>query len=235
MFRKLMSAAAVAAMLAAPAAHAALTTYMTVDSFSGALIAGSLQTESFEGYAAGDSGVLPVFSTAGTLTGADQVKDGINNGRHATTGDMYWEGGSEPFEVTFASAIQAFGFFGIDIGDFTSDCGSDTCLAPGGALKLEFFTKAGDAAPAQTEIVNGEDSDGSANFYGFVDATGASYEMIRFTNLQSIWDGQGFDDLMIGRVEVIDEPPVGNVPEPGMLAMVGLGLLSLSALRRRRL
>ena len=81
--------------------------------------------EDFESYAPGMVSPLAIdFGTAGTATlvGSGQIAEvapGTTNGfgRYPTSGTKFWEG-TNPFSIQFSEAVAAFGFFGIDMGDF---------------------------------------------------------------------------------------------------------------------
>lgn len=235
MYRNVIAAAAVAVLMSSQVANAGLTVYTGESTFTGALTSGTLKTENFETLG-GESAPVSLFSGGlGTLTGPNTVRTAAENGRHSIGGGTnYWLGGAQPFEISFAAGIQAFGFWGTDIGDFSNDCTSSTagCSNSGGSVKVEFFKLATDATAAFSDTFTGADSNGNELFRGYVDSSGAVYQKIRITNLQAQWDGQGFDQLMIGDVAIV--PPDNRTPEPGMLALLGLGLLGVVGSRRRR-
>ena len=142
---------------------------------------------------------------------------GGNPGRWATSGTQFWEvdsGGT--FNITFPTAISAFGFYGTDIGDFanrlivdlTAEDNTVTSLTVGHSLGLDNFAN-------------------SLLFCGFIDAT-VAYKRIGFRNAGTGGDIFAFDDMVIGSREQI------NVPEPGSLVLAGLALVGLAASRRRR-
>src|SRR5205085_11860749 len=89
--------------------------------------------QTFEGFAAGTVAPLAVTfpnGTTATLTGGGSVvslADGTTNGagRYGGTGDAdaderFWNstGGANALTLTFSTPVSAFGFFGVDIGDF---------------------------------------------------------------------------------------------------------------------
>lgn len=245
--------AATAAIAMAGSAQAALIAVNSEASFLAQLLAGSKAVETLESFLPGDSagatGLNLQFggsTTVAKLLGPDAIfasKDEFGNpidnaGREAHSGINFWQGGSQPFELVFTQAIQAFGFWGSDIGDFAADCPvGETCSAApgGGVLTIEFFTKSSDTVAAQSITVSGSTADASQLFWGFFDKSGATYEMLRFTNLtltgNNVADFQGFDDFTIGAVQVDTNPP--SVPEPGMLALAGIGLMAMARRRRR--
>jgi hypothetical protein len=245
MYRNVFAAAAVTMLMSSQMASAALTVYtMEGDSssgFVGALAAGTLKIEDFESLGGESPPVALPFggaSALATLSGPDKVSTADLNGRHSVQGGSnYWAGGAEPFEITFDTSLRAFGFWGTDIGDFSTDCPSPTagCTSNGGALRVEFYKSGpnGDEL-VDFEVIDGVDSNGSELFRGYVASSAdMSFYKVKFINLQTGWDGQGFDRLMFG--EVTDQPPPPNgTPEPGMLALLGLGMLGVVATRRRR-
>jgi hypothetical protein len=102
-------------------------------------------TETFESFSNGTPAPLDIaFSGAGTATLAgtnayvSTVSTGTNGvGRYPISGDNYLETGSN-FTVSFSQAISAFGFYGIDIGDFS------------GQLTITYEN--GDSVPPQSEM-----------------------------------------------------------------------------------
>ena len=96
--------------------------------FLSTLVSG-VGTENFESYGAGVGAPLPVwFPGAGvvaTLQGNGvivEVPSGQTNGfgRYPTSGTKFWES-SDVFNITFSAPIAAFGFYGVDIGDFRGE------------------------------------------------------------------------------------------------------------------
>lgn len=81
-------------------------------------------TENFESFASGTGAPLPLtFPGAGTATlNGDgfiaRVTTGTNGvGRYPISGNQYWDS-SNVFSIDFSAPIAAFGFYGVDIGDF---------------------------------------------------------------------------------------------------------------------
>jgi len=82
-------------------------------------------TEDFETFSDGATAFLAAnFGAAGTATNygsgsIDNVPTGTNGrGRYPISGDQYWETNSRTWSISFTESIAAFGFYGIDIGDF---------------------------------------------------------------------------------------------------------------------
>jgi hypothetical protein len=156
--------------------------------FLGNLI-GSIGTETFESTAAGTVAPLPVtFTGSGvvaTLSGdgfVANVTPGTTNGvgRYAISGSQYWDSSSD-FSIQFSEPVAAFGFYGVDIGDFNGQV--TLTLESGGTVDL--------VIPNTTNGLGG-----SVIFFGFVD-TEQSYTAITLGNTAPGVDFFGFDNMTI--------------------------------------
>ncbi len=173
-------------------------------------------------------------SITATLAGSasQQIMGSDEAGRFNTTspGSKYWRvnstAGAGNFSITFDRGVSAFGFYGTDIGDF------------GGVLSLVLTPFGG--GPDETLIVRPQSASpagsGALLFYGFAD-TNSVYRTITFVSsgTSTAEDYYGFDDFVIadrGQIRV-PTPPTG-MPEPGSLALAGLGLLAAASARRAR-
>lgn len=174
-------------------------------------------TESFEGHADGTATPLAINfpgAVTATLNGGGNVEVVLSgfsdSGRYATDGTHFWETGSSNLTVNFNAPVAAFGFFGIDIGDFN---GQVTLTTAGGLNQL--FT-----IPNTT---NGPS--GSVLFFGVIDPTN-TFTSVSFGNSGSGDDVFGFDQLTVGSLE-----QVKPVPEPGTGLLLLAGLSALVAWR----
>lgn len=174
-------------------------------------------TETFESFADGTGAPLAlVFPGAGsaTLNGGGAVDDDPGTGQNAISGTKWWRtGAGNDFTITFSSAVAAFGFYGIDVGDIGAQL--TLTLASGGSVSI--------AIPHTI----GTGQNGSVIYFGYID-TAAPFTSATFSNPSS-GDDFGFDNMTIGSVQ-----QVVQVPEPGTIALVGGALLGLAGVRRRR-
>ncbi len=186
--------------------------------------------ETFESYANGTGGPLAInFAGAGvtaTLGAGGSIvslADGATNGvgRYGVTGDPdatenFWETSSSQ-TITFSAPVAAFGFFGIDIGDFN---GQVTVTTSGG---LNQVFNVGNT-------LNG--NGGSVLFWGVID-TAATFTSITFGNTAPGSDFFAFDNFTVGSLAQVKDPT--RVPEPGTLLLLSMGLLGVAASRKRKL
>jgi len=227
---------AVFVLLAAGTANGAVTVFSAKDTGSGestplaswpnsdaaaaSFLAGlsGVGTESFEGFADDqpmNGETLTFGAVTATFSGAMSVNDvpsGSTNGkgRYATDGTKYLEGTTDEFTVAFNTAVAAFGFFGIDIGDFKGEAQITT--VNGGS---------------HTYDILGDSAGGSICFWGIID-TDNLFTSITISNSEVGTDKFGFDEMTVGSLEQV------VVPAPGALLLASLGVGLVGWMRRRR-
>lgn len=238
--KHLFAIACAALIGAGSAAHAAPFTYFGENLNPGAAVSGDpltartaflsalsggIGTENFEGV----SGSAPIAlsfpgstgSITATLNGDADIQSGPNAGRFATSGSRYVETDSGgDFSIGFSSPISAFGFYGTDIGDFGNQLVLRLTASGGGTVDLNVGNTLGSSGSTS----------GSLLFFGFVDTMDA-YTSIAFLNIPGSADVFGFDDMTIGDLQQIVNPP--QVPLPASVLLLGSGLVGLLGFRRK--
>lgn len=194
-------------------------------------LTGGVATEDFEGFSAGTGGPLTLtFPGAGTatLTGGNgsvtSVAAGTTNGagRYGTSPTKYWEvdaGSGGSFTIDFSAPVAAFGFYGVDIGDF------------GGQLQLQLDDPSSTLLTVNNTIGSSGSTDGSVFFYGIIVSSPIEqFSQVQFKTSTGQGDIFAFDDMTTGSIAQTAIP----VPASGAFALAGLGLAGLTAVRRRR-
>jgi len=178
-------------------------------------------THEFESNAHGAIAPLAVnFGAAGTATlhGNGYVEQGTPGqtngfGRYPVSGSKFWEADNN-FSITFSQPIAAFGFFAVDIGDFSGQV--TLALDSGGIEVINVPTPAN--APG-----------GSVAYVGLIRFTGPLMTGISFGNTAAGTDFFAFDDFSIGAPgQVIPLPPAAWT---GLATLAALG--GLRQIRRR--
>jgi hypothetical protein len=183
-----------------------------------------------------------------TLSGSGQVKSNKENesdmGRFSVSGVIdpdpspqgtrYWEVAAPPsgvssFKLDFDKAVQSFGFFATDVGDFggllslelTLMNDSTVTIQPGGA----------GVVPGGAPLFN-DQANGSVLFFGVSTSLAGEY----FKSVRFISQGGVANDIFGFDMFTVIAAPTGPnpTPLPGSLVLVGAALGGLALVRRRR-
>ncbi len=168
------------------------------------------------------------------------VKSGNDEGRYSVSGNSgspsqgsrYWSatapnGSASSFQLDFSGAVQSFGFFATDVGDWdgklslvlTRTDGSEVTISPG------------IGGPFGDPIV-GDDAEGSVLFFGVRATIADDY----FRSVRFVSTGGSSDDVFSFDMFTVVAAPGGPVPPvslPGTLGLVGVALAAVALLRRR--
>lgn len=191
-----------------------------------------VSTELFESFRCGQSAPLNLSFTGSAGTIGATLSGGGGNiacvtgpgtngfGRYPISGEKYWEvdaGSGGNFVINFSEAVAAFGFYGVDIGDF------------GGQVQLQLVGGSTVTVNVGNTIGSGGSTDGSVLFFGIIGTTASDvFTSVRFLTTTGQGDVFAFDNMTIGDLRQV------TVPEPASLALLGLALAGLGVASRRR-
>jgi hypothetical protein len=179
-------------------------------------------TETFDSIAAGTVAPFSVtFPGAGTATINSGTVLALTDGTggYPISGTNFLSAGRTSFSISFSSAISAFGFYGIDVGDY------------GGHLTLDLtdVSSAHTILNVNNTVGSGGNTGGSILYFGFYDTT-KSYTSISFGNDSNLADVFAFDSFSVGSLQQV----APAVPEPSTWAMMILGFAGLGFMGYRR-
>jgi hypothetical protein len=195
------------------------------------LLDGSVGTEGFEGFNAGDKPATISFGTAGdanlNVLGAVISGEASGTGRYNLYGDKFLDTASH-FTIDFSNPISAFGFYGVDMADFDGWLSVITTYSDNTTHTFElenYFIDPDTGQPVQP-------AGGSALYFGFYDLD-KTFEKIEFTDSRPFGDFFGFDDFSIAVSDqiTITEPPdpipdPNPIPEPASMLLFGMGVIA---------
>jgi len=173
-------------------------------------------TETFESFTPGTGADLAlVFPGAGTATlkGTGTIQSapaGSTNGfgRYGVSPTNYWEvnaGSTGSFSIDFSNPVAAFGFYGIDIGDFA------------GTLSLTFDN--GSVLTQGIPTAPQAQADGSVLYWGIITTPAeGEFTKVSFDTTIGTGDVFAFDNMTIGSREQV------NQGVPGPLPILGVGM-----------
>ena len=187
-------------------------------------LSGNIGTEDFE-----DATEASLDCAGSGISGSMSLNGGSidnapNTGRFATSGSTYVSSGGG-LEINFGTAINAFGFYGTDVGDF------------GSSLSL-ILTDINNAT-TQIDITEHSlgymgDTDGRLMFFGFID-TMNQYTKVTFLAPEFEYEASEEKTVMIPDVFGIDDVTIAEispVPVPASLPLLVVSLAGLYGARR---
>lgn len=147
----------------------------------------------------------------------DNIPTGTNGfGRYPTSGDQFFNDVSSELDIFFDQDIEAFGFKGIDVGDF------------GGQIIAEIKND-GSLIQSITLPTTVNAPGGGVLFFGIIGDNGQLFDEIDFLDTAPGVDFFGYDDMIIAE-------RVASTPEPGtILGLLAIGSLGLSLKRKKDL
>ncbi|MDJ0846199.1 hypothetical protein [Crocosphaera sp.] len=213
------------------------SSFIPLSSFSNATLAESqflsnlidVKTEDFESFNSGNNLPLDLTFSGSTgdikamLSGGNgtiiSIPTGSTNrfGRYAISPTNFFElkaGATNTFQIDFEIQVAAFGFYGIDIGDF------------GGQLELELVNGTTEKLTVPNTLGNQVNTDGSVLFYGLIaEDVSKQFTKVKFLTTTGRGDVFGFDDFTVGDIKQIKKvSESSSILSLGIFGLIALGL-----------
>ena len=140
-------------------------------------------------------------------------------GAYPISGNNYLEVDATSFQLSFSQPQAAFGFYGVEIGDF------------GGALTLNLVGGGSTVVTVPNNTTSA--ADGAVIYFGLIVTAGNEFSSITFGNSNSADDVFAFDDFTIGTQQQVSLAAT-PLPASSVMGMTMIGLLGgFVALRKR--
>jgi hypothetical protein len=142
------------------------------------------------------------------------------------TGTGQWLASVNSFNISLGTAVNSFGMFMTDLGDFGGQLAVDFCTDTTANCNYHLDFSA-------SNTVTGTAANGSLSFLGYSDAA-SSFNLVSVTITQQSgrgagsYDVIGFDDVTVGNLAT------NQAPEPTTLGLTALALALVGYLSRRR-
>ncbi len=156
-----------------------------------------------------------------------------DRGRYPISGNNYYLAFENQFSIVFTQEVGAFGFFGIDVGDF------------GGRMFLTFLGASSTDLNVRHMVGQGGDTGGSRFFFGYINPSNPFLQVSFGTRGGSgTGDRFAFDDMTVAFASEFADfngpgtgPDPTVIPEPATVFLLATGLIvigGVSTIRRRR-
>lgn len=160
--------------------------------------------------------IIATLEDSGSVQNIPTGTNGV--GRYPSSGDQLFNDVSSELDIFFDQDIAAFGFTGIDIGDFGGQIIAD--IKNDGVLIESILIDTTINAPG-----------GGITFFGIISEEGELFDEIDFIDTAPGVDFFGYDEMIVGDSQQVINP----VPEPGtVLGLLLVGGLGLGLKRKKQ-
>ena len=164
-----------------------------------------------------------ISATISTPTG--DINNTVTMGRFPISGVQYLNANATTLSMTFSDPIAAFGFYGIDIGDYGGELTVTLNHSDGGTTPLAVGNSIGSGGAAPFE--------GAVLYFGVIDVADP-FTSVDFSSSADS-DTFAYDDMTIGDSHQVQGT---TVPEPSSALLLGVGTFGIvlaGRIRRKRM